>query len=254
MTSRQSSLVSRQCITSSYHCRSLESIRNYATLTDVNIRPGSPGARRWSQHNSEYKMTSARCSEGLPNFHPFVSFLCICQKKTKIFLRQTLAEHIPWELITLGDVRNSSSLNTLSALVGNSFWDYVITGIVLGDPCHWYNAGSDTGLTYLVISGSPGMLWLCPRHGHCLRCLHCQLSSVSPLLLVLTLSPHSPGCHLLAVFTFYHFFWPYFVAGVSFFCDRTSDLFSCWHRSSVSALSTQKFSWLAPVWAPVSLF
>ena len=175
-------------------------------------------------------------------------------KKTKIFLRQTLAEHIPWELITLGDVRNSSSLNTLSALVGNSFWDYVITGIVLGDPCHWYNAGSDTGLTYLVISGSPGMLWLCPRHGHCLRCLHCQLSSVSPLLLLLTLSPHSPGCHLLAVFTFYHFFWPYFVAGVSFFCDRTSDLFSCWHRSSVSALSTQKFSWLAPVWAPVSLF
>ena len=64
-------------------------------------------------------------------------------KKKKIFLRQTLAEHIPWELITPGDVRNSSSLNTHSALVGNSFWDYVITGIVLGDPCHWYNAGSD---------------------------------------------------------------------------------------------------------------
>ena len=102
--------------------RSPKSIRNYATLTDVHIRPGpwcrvSAMDRRWSKHNSEYTMTSARRSEGLPNFHPFVSFLCICQK-IKILLRQTFPEPILWELITPGDVRNPSSdhwtLNSLS--------------------------------------------------------------------------------------------------------------------------------------------
>ena len=47
--------------------------------------------RRWSKHNSEYTMTSARRSEGLPNFHPFVSFLCICQKNKNI-----VKANFPW--------------------------------------------------------------------------------------------------------------------------------------------------------------
>ena len=105
---------------------------------------------RGSKHNLEFRMPSARSWEGLLNFHPFVSFLCICQK-IKLFLSQTFAENIRWELITLGDVRNSSGLSR--ALVRNSCWDYVITGIVIRD--------DDTMLlTYLVISGSVPV-WLC---------------------------------------------------------------------------------------------
>ena len=124
---------------------------------------------------------------------------------------------------------------THSALVGNSFRDYVIIGIVLGILVsliqHWQ-------LTYLVISGSSGMPWLCPRHRHCLRCLHCP-------------GPHSPCSHLcrLCLLFITYFFQPriYFVtAGVSFSGVRASDLFSCWHRALclLSQPRSVRGSWL----------
>ena len=177
--------------------------------------------RRWSKHNSEYTMTSARRSEGLPNFHPFVTFLCICQK-TKILLRQTFAEPILWELITLGDVGNPSSDHwTLTKL-----WLEIVCEIMsLLGLCLGLGVTDTMLVTYLVISGSSGMLWLCPRHRHCLCCLHCQLSVASAPVPQFSLSLLPSRCLL-----FITFFWPYFVAGVSFFCVRASDLFSCWHR------------------------
>ena len=103
--------------------------------------PLVPGDGHNITQNTRWPVHAAQ--KAFLTFTHLSAFYAFAKKKTKIFLRQTLAEHIPWELITPGDVRNSSSLNTHSALVGNSFWDYVITGIVLGDPCHWYNAGSD---------------------------------------------------------------------------------------------------------------
>ena len=120
-------------------------------------------------------------------------------KKIKIFLRQTLAEHIPWELITPGDVRNSSSLNTHSALVGNSFWDYVIMGIVLGSPCHWYNAATDI----------PGHIWILwnaltlppPPPQSLLSPLSAQCRPWCPSALTLP-APISPGCvYFLSLFS-----------------------------------------------------
>lgn len=144
-------------------------------------------------------------------------------KKIKIFLRQTLAEHIPWELITPGDVRNSSSLNTHSALVGNSFWDYVIMGIVFGAPCHWYNAATDI----------PGHIWILwnaltlppPPPQSPLSPLSAQFRLCCPSCPSVTLSI-SPGCvYFLSLFS-----GRILSRASMFFCVRASDLFSCWHR------------------------
>ena len=210
----------------------------------LTLSPGSPGAgsSRWTgdgqniTRNTRWPVHAA-AEKAFLTFTHLSAFYAYLPKK-KIFLRQTFGENNLWELITLqvtsGIHHQWAQIH--SALVGNSFRDYVIIGIVLGILVsliqHWQ-------LTYLVISGSSGMPWLCPRHRHCLRCLHCP-------------GPHSPCSHLcrLCLLFITYFFQPriYFVtAGVSFSGVRASDLFSCWHRASVSALSTQKCSWLLAV-------
>ena len=219
---------------------SLKSIRNYATLTDVNIRPGSHGARSswWPGQNitRNTRWPGPGALLRRPNFHPFVSFLCICQKDKNI-LRQTLAEHIPWELITPGDVRNSSSLNTHSALVGNSFWDYVIMGIVLGSPCHWYNAATDI----------PGHIWILwnaltlppPPPQSPLSPLSAQSRPWCPSCPSITLSaPISPGCvYFLSLFSGLCI-----LSRASVFSVSEPQICSAVDTGpSVSALSTQKW-------------
>ena len=156
-------------------------------------------------------------------------------KKIKIFLRQTLAEHIPWELITPGDVRNSSSLNTHSALVGNSFWDYVIMGIVLGSPCHWYNAATDI----------PGHIWILwnaltlppPPPQSLLSPLSAQCRPWCPSALTLP-APISPGCvYFLSLFS------GRILSRASVFSVSEPQICSAVDTGpSVSALSTQKWS------------
>ena len=68
---------------------SLKSIRNYATLTDVNIRPGSPGARSsgWSKHNSEYTMTrpGRAAQKAFSTFTHLSAFYAFAKKIKNIF-------------------------------------------------------------------------------------------------------------------------------------------------------------------------
>ena len=166
-------------------------------------------------------------------------------KKTKIFLRQTLAEHIPWELITPGDVRNSSSLNNHSALVGNSFWDYVITGIVFGTRCHWYNACDIPGHIWilwnaLTLPPPPPLSLLSPLSA---QCRLCSCPSVLSL----------PAA--IALFTFYHFFLAVFCRRRQFFQCPSLRFVQLLTPAPLCLLSQPRSDpWLAPGSVSVSLF
>ena len=111
--------------------------------------------------------------------------------------------------------RQESIIRSLNTQL-SQLWLEIVSEIMSLLGLCWGLRVTDTMLvTYLVISGSSGMLWLCPRHRHCLHCLHCQcqLSAASSAPVPRSSLSLLPSRCLL----FITFFWPYFVAGVSFF-------------------------------------